>query len=397
VRILGQRQYKPEELRELLHLRYPQNSLLLEVMGISTRTFPEQFQYSFLVSDSSGNPIKTVISHDPQFVIGNLVPGDYRVQAFVYGSDLVASEALAFGFRVGRSPFPWTSTALAVLLSLSLAALGWGYFQNRRLARANRQLGTANLQLAQTRLQLANETENERRRIARDLHDQTLADLRRLLMNADQLAADSGNGGGAQIRKEIESISTEIRHICEDLSPSVLANVGLFAALEWALADAVAHLPEEKRFEYEFIAPDELEEKLALEQSNRIQIYRIVQEAISNVCRHAACRRAKLMVEVRAGLGVPAEVRAVGAQPGRSAMLESESRTSFAADDGILVISIEDDGKGMDQAPKKNHSGRGLSNIISRASLIEAEAAWESRPGGGTKFTLRKRVHLKPH
>jgi len=216
-------------------------------------------------------------------------------------------------------------------------------------------------------------------------------------MNADQLAADSGNGGGAQIRKEIESISTEIRHICEDLSPSVLANVGLFAALEWALADSVAHLPREGRFEYEFVAPDEMEERLALDQSTRIQIYRIVQEAISNVCRHAGCRRARLVVEVRAGLDVPVEVQAAGTQPGHSAMLESEPRTSLAADDGILVIFLEDDGKGMDQSPKKNHSGRGLSNIISRASLIEAEAAWKLRPGGGTTFTLRKRVHLKPH
>jgi ligand-binding sensor domain-containing protein/signal transduction histidine kinase len=395
VRILGQRQYQPEEIKGLIHLRYPQNSLLVEVMGISTRTFPEQFQYSFSVADGSGKPIKTQVSHEPQFVMGNLKPGDYRVQAFVYGSDLVASSPLAFGFRIGQAPFPWTSTALAVLLSLSLAALGWGYFQNRRLARANRQLGTANLQLAQTRLQLANETENERRRIARDLHDQTLADLRRLLMNADRLAAESGNGDGAQIRQEIESISTEIRHICEDLSPSVLANVGLFAALEWALADAVAHMPEDKRFEYEFIAPDDLEEKLALDQSNRIQIYRIVQEAISNVCRHADCRRVRLVVQD--SLASVTDVRPVLASAGQPATLATEQPGPTAASEAVLVVTLEDDGKGIDQSVKRNHSGRGLSNIISRASLIEAEAAWEPRPGGGTLFRLRKHVHLKPH
>jgi len=214
-------------------------------------------------------------------------------------------------------------------------------------------------------------------------------------MNADRLAAESGNGGGAQIRQEIESISTEIRHICEDLSPSVLANVGLFAALEWALADAVAHLPEEKRFEYEFIAPDELEEKLALEQSNRIQIYRIVQEAISNVCRHAGCRHVRLVVE--ADLGVPAEVQLAGAQTGQAPILEADVHGRAGADDGTLIITLEDDGKGIDQSAKRNHSGRGLSNIISRASLIEADAAWEPRPGGGTIFRLRKQVHLRSH
>jgi ligand-binding sensor domain-containing protein/signal transduction histidine kinase len=393
VRIIGQRQYQPEELKGLIHLRYPQNSLLLEVMGISSRTFPEQFQYSFSVTDSSGKLVKTLVSHEPQFVIGNLKPGDYRLAAFVYGSDLLASQPLEFGFRVGQSPFPWTSTALAVLLSLSLAALGWGYFQNRRLARANRQLGTTNLQLAQTRLQLANETENERRRIARDLHDQTLADLRRLLINADQLAAESGNGACAQIRQEIESISTEIRHICEDLSPSVLANVGLFAALEWALSDAVAHLPADKRFEYEFCAPDELEEKLALDQSSRIQIYRIIQEAISNVCRHANCRHVRLRVE--ADMGCPVDTQ--GPSPaGLTRLSNAEQAAAIEPDDALLLITVEDDGKGIDQSIKRNHNGRGLNNIISRASIIDADAAWEPRPGGGTTFRLRKLVHLKP-
>jgi ligand-binding sensor domain-containing protein/signal transduction histidine kinase len=393
VRIMGQRPYNPEELRAPLHLGYPQNTLVLEVMGIGTRTFPEQFQYSFSVADDSGRPIKTQVSHESQFVMGNLKPGGYRVQASVYDSDLVASEPLTFGFRVGASPFPRTTAALGVLLLLSLAGLGWGYFQNRRLARANRQLATANLQLAQTRLQLANETENERRRIARDLHDQTLADLRRLLMNADRLASGSGNGGGAQIRQEIESISTEIRHICEDLSPSVLANVGLFAALEWALSDAVAHMPEEKRFEYEFNAPDELEERLALDQSTRIQIYRIVQEAISNVCRHAGCGRVRLIVEADLAAAVEGQPAPMHAGPG--GILQAEGAGALAPVQGVLVITLEDDGKGMHQSGKRNHNGRGLTNIISRASLIDADAVWEARRGGGTVFRLRKQVRLK--
>jgi len=69
-------------------------------------------------------------------------------------------------------------------------------------------------------MQLANETENERRRIARDLHDQTLSDLRRLMLLTDQLPKEKIVNGQSEIdpavfRTEIESISTEIRHICE--------------------------------------------------------------------------------------------------------------------------------------------------------------------------------------
>jgi len=99
-----------------------------------------------------------------------------------------------------------------VLLALALLAMWWGYRQNRNLFGANRQL-------ADTRMQLANETETERRRIARDLHDQTLADLRRLMMLTDQLPeSKNGHVEPSAFRDEIESISTEIRRICEDLS-----------------------------------------------------------------------------------------------------------------------------------------------------------------------------------
>ena len=71
---------------------------------------------------------------------------------------------------VARAPFPWTSTALGVLLLLALIALAWGYVQNRRIHRTSAELAVTNRDLAEARLQLANETEAERRRIARDPH-----------------------------------------------------------------------------------------------------------------------------------------------------------------------------------------------------------------------------------
>ena len=210
-------------------------------------------------------------------------------------------------------------------------------------------------------MQLANETESERRRIARDLHDQTLADLRRLMMLTDQLPANGSKNGHvapSDFRGEIESISTEIRRICEDLSPSALANVGLGAALEWALADAVTHQPPGNKFEYEFVCEGGIEEKLKLTPADQIQIYRIVQEAVSNICRHSAATRVKVGV---------------------------------AIDVSELLIKVEDNGCGFD-ASKLAKVGRGLTNIRSRASLIEASVSWSARPGGGTVFTMRKTV-----
>ncbi|MGB9179078.1 MAG: two-component regulator propeller domain-containing protein, partial [Pyrinomonadaceae bacterium] len=308
-RIIGKRIFQPEELRDGLKLEYPQNSLVLELSATSSRTFPEKFQYAFLLTDEKGRVIKQKLSHDAQFAMEGLRPGKYRVAARAFTVDLVASSPLSFEFTVAAAPFPRTTVALSILLALAVVALSWGYFQNRRINRTSAELMDANKQLASARLQLANETEAERRRIARDLHDQTLADLRHLLMLTDQLP---GNGGVKKdetttsettvdprvFRSEIESISTEVRRICEDLSPSVLENVGLAAALEWSLANAVAHSAPDCKFEYEFLADEGFEERIGLAPQVQMQIYRIVQEAVNNICRHAAATRVRLHVEI---------------------------------------------------------------------------------------------------
>jgi signal transduction histidine kinase/ligand-binding sensor domain-containing protein len=349
------RYYMAEEVLPGLVLDYHQ-SFAIDMAASSSRTFPEQFQYVFTFRDSRGQPVSGPPTRIPRVTSEVLPPGKYWEEVRAYNVDLVESDPVAVEITIEGAPFPWTSTALGTLLALALVALGWGWRQNRKLSGTNREL-------AETRFQLAHETETERRRIARDLHDQTLADLRRLMLMADSLPEASRNGkktiGPAGFREEIDSISGEIRRICEDLSPSALANVGLAAALEWALADAIAHQPVEKRFEYEFACDGAIEERLKLSPAEQIQVYRIVQEALSNICRHSAATQVRLEVAVDAG--------------------------------GDLRIELEDNGCGFD-ASKSGKVGRGLTNIRSRASLIEASANWSASPGGGTIFTLRKTV-----
>jgi len=365
-RIISQRIHQQSELAKGLQLDYPQNSLLLDVTAISSRTFPEQFQYAFALYDSSGKVIRRKLSHDSQFAMEQLSPGKYRVIARALTKDLTPANPLSFEFTVARAPFPWTSTALGVLLLLALIALAWGYFQNRRIHRTSAELANANRDLASARLQLANETEAERRRIARDLHDQTLADLRNLALLVDQLPVTGGeevrpNRAPSQpgaLRSEIESISQEVRRICEDLSPSALENVGLSAALQFALSHAVEHAAPDCKFDYEFSCEDSLDEKLNLPASTQIQIYRIAQEALSNICRHARAQHVKM------------SARLPGAE--------------------VFELNIEDDGHGFDETDAKRKPGRGVANIRARASMIEAEVEWKKRNGGGTLFRLKR-------
>jgi signal transduction histidine kinase len=362
-RVLSRRPHAASELASGIVLPYPQNSLALDVAAQSSRTFPEQFTYAFTLRDGAGREVKRKLGADAQFLMENLPHGRYAVEARAFTKDLVASEPLRFEFTVGRAPFPRTTVLLGSLLALALVALLWGAWQNRKMARATSELADANHQLAGARLNLANEAERERRRIARDLHDQTLADLRSLMLLTDQLPSRV-NGqrdavDPATFRTEIESISTEIRRICEDLSPSALDNVGLAAALEWALSNAASHCPAPARFEHEFAADEDLDERLSLAPGVRMQIYRIAQEAITNVCRHADARRVRLDVRL--------------------------------SPEGELLLALEDDGRAdFDPQERRARRGRGLASIRDRASLIEAEATWEQRAEGGTRFTLRK-------
>lgn len=337
-RILSQRLHEANELASPINLEYPQNSLLVEVAGLSSRTFPEQFQYAFFLKNADGEALEKKLSSDAQFAPTNLGAGEYQIEVRAINKDLLSSEPLIIKFSVSKPPFPWTATALGVLLFIALVALVWAIVERRRIVQKNRELAAA-------RFDLANEAERERKRIARDLHDQTLADLRVLMMMSDKLPAETG-----EFRREIEAVSTEIRRICEDLSPSVLENVGLTPALEFLLSHTIEN--------HQFTAAENLEERLDVAPNAQMQIYRIAQEVLSNIKRHSDAGRVEMRVEIS------------------------------PANEFLLIIA--DDGNFFEptgSAPK----GRGIANIKSRAALIEADVFWTRSESGGTIFSLAKK------
>jgi signal transduction histidine kinase len=91
----------------------------------------------------------------------------------------------------------------------------------------------------------------------------------------------------------------------------------------------------------------------------QMQIYRIVQEAVSNIWRHANATHVKMFVS-----------------------------TNEAGD---FFLSLEDNGRSFDM-PNRNTGGRGLANMRARAGLIDAEISWDKRADGGTVFTLSRKA-----
>ncbi len=359
-RLVADMTYTTADLVAELALPATYRNLLLEVTALGGRTYPSQFQYEFTFERRDGSESRTVKTADPQFAADNLRPGPYKLYARAISRDLVYSEPLIIRLRVRNPPFPWPTVLLTGLLALAVAVAVVVYRQRQQLALTNTSLEQTNAELREMRIRLANETETERARIARDLHDQTLGDLRHLLVLTDQLPHPSSGAGDSgaltqqpspqTLRREIESISNEIRHICEDLSPSVLTNIGFLPALEWALADAVTHLPAAEKFAYEFICEPDLEEQLRLSSTEEIQLYRIVQEVLNNICRHAHARQVRLSV--------------------------------YAEDVADLVIELQDDGIGFDGKAPANLTGHGIANIRSRASLIGAQVEWQAAQPG---------------
>jgi signal transduction histidine kinase/ligand-binding sensor domain-containing protein len=333
-RVLSKKLHDLNEIGSLIELDYPQNSLQIEVAGQSSRTFPEEFQYAFVLTDVKGKELDRRISNESQYARTNLSPGDYAIAAIAFNRDLLASEPLAIRFSVANAPFPWTATALGILFAIALIAFIWAMIERRHTAMRNAELAAA-------RFDLANEAENERSRIARDLHDQTLADLRNLLMMSDRLSPPN-----SEFRSEIESVSTEVRRICEDLSPSVLENVGLVAALEFLLSRSVQ--------DHTFSTTEDANELVKFPVIEQLHIYRIAQEILTNVDRHSDATHIEMNVQV------------------------------FA--DGRFLLTIHDNGHPF--RPDSITRGRGLANIRSRASLINAMTAWDQPSAGGNLFKL---------
>lgn len=335
-RIISERVHSSKEIAEGIRLDYPQNTLTVEVTGLSSRTFPESFQYGYWLKNGRGDIVFKKLTKDSQVSFENLQPDNYSVEIVAFNQDLLASEPFKFNFSVAKAPFPWTSTALGVLLLIALTALIIVIIERKQIANKNKEIAAA-------RFDLANEAERERRRIARDLHDQTLADLRKLMLQSDKLEGETG-----EFRQEIEAVSDEIRRICEDLSPSVLENVGLTPALEFLMSHTVEN--------YKFDCPEGLEESLSFPPNVQMQIYRIAQEVLNNIKRHAEASFVEMKI----------------------------------SDGEIFKLIIENDGKPFLPDFENLPKGRGISNIKSRAELIEAKISWENSEDEKTIFVLEK-------
>jgi two-component system sensor histidine kinase UhpB len=190
--------------------------------------------------------------------------------------------------------------------------------------------------------------ESERRRVARELHDEVGQTLTAMLLQVEGLATavpDSAQAQLDELRETARTGAEEVRRIAQRLRPEALEELGLQAAM-LALLDGVAA-------QARLRTHHQIERDLPLNPEDELVVYRVAQEALTNVVRHAQASNVSL---------------------------------SLSADDGAVVLRIGDDGRGI--APELLDSSYGIRGMRERALLIGATLDVRSRLGEGTTVEL---------
>jgi signal transduction histidine kinase len=191
------------------------------------------------------------------------------------------------------------------------------------------------------------QSEEERKRIAKDLHDETMPSISSVLRLVDQLTEqDGGNPIPKEMRGRLENCLTEMRRVINDLHPATLE--------EFGLSVSVAHMVEQfgRQSAIKAIFSDTTS-GAQLPAFHEMCIYRIIQEALNNIAKHSKATELKVSME--------------------------------SAGDRV-VVSISDNGVGGAQ---RKPGCYGMQSISHRAKLIGASVQWKSSEAlSGTTIIL---------
>ncbi|MBL8342348.1 MAG: PAS domain-containing protein [Rubrivivax sp.] len=202
--------------------------------------------------------------------------------------------------------------------------------------------------------------EREKRRIARELHDELGQVLTVQQLDVEMLAVEAASR--PELAQRIDALRSRIddalavtRRISGDLRPLVLDDLGLVAGLEWLVGQAGTHGGLEGRLEVHG-DPQRISDDVST------TLFRIAQESLTNVMRHAQARHVQV---------------------------------ALAADDEGVELTVTDDGRGIEQPRRRR--GLGLRGIAERVRLLGGRFdVADSAQGGGTRVAVRLPLRVLP-
>ena len=199
--------------------------------------------------------------------------------------------------------------------------------------------------------------EDERRRIAREMHDDWTQRLAVLAIDAAKLETQLDPSSNAhcklqEMRGELVRLSEDVHALSRHLHPSILDDLGLVDALRSECANVT-------RREGVAVAYRSDDVTASLPKDVALCVYRVAQEALRNVVKHAGTK---------------------------------EARVSLVGSSRELILTVQDRGVGFDLAGVRSREGLGLSSMGERVRLVRGELSVVSEPGQGTTVTVRVSV-----
>lgn len=248
----------------------------------------------------------------------------------------------------------YTFTAF-VLMMLSL--LGFVYFSRRKILKKEIEKKDLEIEYQRQLLQSTLVTqEEERQRIARDLHDDISSKLNVISLNAHLLSSRNlSKSDSDEISTNIINVTRSVlenaRRIAHDLLPPILVNFGLHAAL----AELCHSHCSSDLMQIRFANPHGKQAFEHLDSKNHLHVFRILQELINNSIKH-----------------------------GQATLINLELKL----ENGVCIITYSDNGSGFNTKEVKTKSGIGMKNIISRTTFIGGHFEIQSGKNKGVVATL---------
>lgn len=189
--------------------------------------------------------------------------------------------------------------------------------------------------------------EDERQRVARELHDEAAQALTSLLVRIRLLERADDPMAARQHTRELRELTAgaleQVRRVALELRPTILDDLGLLAALEWRVDEFNAAGAARAALSAECRDP-------RLGHAGELALFRVAQEALTNVARHAGAARVAI---------------------------------ALRCDGARLTLEVADDGRGFD--PAAATAGLGLRGMRERLALVGGDLTIEGAPGAGTR------------
>jgi signal transduction histidine kinase len=260
---------------------------------------------------------------------------------------------------------PWLAMLAGFVSTMLLYTLFHTLTSSRRNAVLLAQSMTKELRASEAELQLSNENlrrlgahaerikEDERRRIAREIHDDLGQNLLALRIEADMLSSRTGerhprlHARARETVNQIDATIKSVRQIINDLRPNVL-DLGLSAAVDWQLTEFRRRTG---------IQCDLMETHQDIQASDQCAtaLFRILQESLSNIVRHAQATRVQVVLRV-----------------------ERDS----------ILMSVGDNGVGLPPRGRHKPGSFGLVGIEERMNILDGSFEIHSVPGSGTTIRV---------